>query len=112
MTWIWNSLRLPRLGRFWRCRRQRRVPMLDPRLTERPLAPRSGVRQLIARTGHGRRPAAHAPWLVAALDQILVWIERSKQRAQFAELGSHLAARPRTIARPTSIECRKHFWQR
>lgn len=32
MTWIWNGVRLPRLGRFWRCRRQRRVPMLDPRL--------------------------------------------------------------------------------
>jgi hypothetical protein len=29
MTWIWNGLRLPRLGRFWRCRRQRRVPLLD-----------------------------------------------------------------------------------
>ncbi len=31
MTWIWNGLRLPQLGRFWRCRRQRRLPMLDPR---------------------------------------------------------------------------------
>ena len=31
MTWIWNSLRLPRLDRFWRCRRQQRLPMLDPR---------------------------------------------------------------------------------
>jgi hypothetical protein len=31
MTWIWNGLQLPRLGRFWRCRRQRRVPLLDPR---------------------------------------------------------------------------------
>ena len=30
MTWIWNGLRLPRLGRLWRCAR-RRVPMLDPR---------------------------------------------------------------------------------
>ena len=30
MTWIWNGLRLPRLGRFWRRRRQQRLPMLDP----------------------------------------------------------------------------------
>jgi hypothetical protein len=32
MTWIWNGLRLPQLGRLWRWRRQRKVPMLDPRL--------------------------------------------------------------------------------
>jgi hypothetical protein len=32
MTWIWNGLRLPQLGRFWRWRRQRRIPMLDLRL--------------------------------------------------------------------------------
>jgi len=32
MTWIWNGLHLPRLGALWRFRRQRKVPMLDPRL--------------------------------------------------------------------------------
>jgi hypothetical protein len=31
MTWIWNGLRLPRLGRLWQCARRRRVPLLDPR---------------------------------------------------------------------------------
>ena len=32
MTWIWNGLRLPRIGRFWRCQRRQRLPMLDLRL--------------------------------------------------------------------------------
>jgi hypothetical protein len=32
MTWIWNGLRLPQLERLWRYRRQRKVPMLDPRM--------------------------------------------------------------------------------
>ena len=32
MTWIWNGLRLPQLGRLWRRRRRREVPMLDLRL--------------------------------------------------------------------------------
>jgi uncharacterized protein YjiS (DUF1127 family) len=39
---------------------------------------------LIARVE--RRRAAHAPSLVDALDQILVWIERSKQRTELASL--------------------------
>ena len=32
MTWIWNGLRLPRLGGFWRRRRRSRLPLLDLRL--------------------------------------------------------------------------------
>lgn len=31
MIWILSGLHLPRLGRFWRCQRRRRIPMLDPR---------------------------------------------------------------------------------
>jgi hypothetical protein len=32
MIWIWNGLRLPMLAfRFWRGRRGRRIPILDPR---------------------------------------------------------------------------------
>jgi hypothetical protein len=31
MTWIWHGLRLPRLDRLWRCRRRRRIPLIDPR---------------------------------------------------------------------------------
>ena len=55
---------------------------------------------------------AHVPWLIEALDLILLWIDRSKQRAQLAELdGSSLhdlGLSPADI----DAECAKHFWQR
>jgi uncharacterized protein YjiS (DUF1127 family) len=55
---------------------------------------------------------APAPWLIEALDSILLWIDRSKQRAQRAELdGSSLhdlGLSPADI----DAECVKHFWQR
>jgi hypothetical protein len=33
MGWIWQGLRLPMLAavRLWRCKRQGRMPVLDPR---------------------------------------------------------------------------------
>lgn len=60
------------------------------------------------------RPAGgeRARWLVAALDQILVWIERSKQRAQFASIESHMLYDLGLSRADLDTECRKHFWQR
>jgi uncharacterized protein YjiS (DUF1127 family) len=65
-----------------------------------------------ARTWPRPANAAHAPWLIATLDQVLVWIERAKQRTQLAELDrSSLRDLGLSVA-DIDAECRKHFWQR
>jgi uncharacterized protein YjiS (DUF1127 family) len=53
-----------------------------------------------------------ARWLVDALDLILIWIERSQQRAQLAELD-HLSLHDLALSKADiDAECGKHFWQR
>jgi uncharacterized protein YjiS (DUF1127 family) len=67
---------------------------------------------LIARAEPRRAVGPHAPWLVAALDQILVWIERSKQRAQFASMEPYMLHDLGLSRADLDTECRKHFWER
>jgi uncharacterized protein YjiS (DUF1127 family) len=50
--------------------------------------------------------------LVAALDQVLIWIEWAKQRAQLAGLDSHQLHDLGLSRADIDVECRKHFWQR
>jgi len=57
------------------------------------------------------RRAAHAPWLVDALDQILVWIERSKQRAQLGGLEPQMLHDLGLSPADLDAECRQRFWQ-
>ena len=60
-----------------------------------------------------RRPGySHAPRLVAALDQILTWIERAKQRANLADLEPYQIHDLGLSRADLDAECRKHFWQR
>ena len=66
---------------------------------------------MTARTWPRPATAAHATWLIAALDLILVWIERAKQRTQLAELD-RTSLRDLGLSRADlDTECRKHFWQ-
>ena len=55
---------------------------------------------------------AHGPWLVTALDQVLVWIERSKQRSDLAGLEPHALHDLGLSRADLDAECRKRFWQR
>jgi len=66
---------------------------------------------MIARAAFRRAPQAHAPWLVMALDQILAWIERSKQRADLAGLEPDALLDLGLSSADVDAECRKHFWQ-
>jgi uncharacterized protein YjiS (DUF1127 family) len=66
---------------------------------------------LIARIGR-QMASAYAPRLVEAIDQLLVWIERSRQRGQLAQIDG-AAMHDLGISRADlEAECRKHFWQR
>ena len=56
--------------------------------------------------------AAGAPWLVAAFDQILAWIERSKQRSDLADLEPYALHDLGLSRADLDAECRKHFWER
>jgi len=67
---------------------------------------------LIARAEPRRAAGAHAPWLVGALDLILIWIDRSKQRAQLAELDRLSLHDLGLSTADVETECGKHFWQR
>jgi uncharacterized protein YjiS (DUF1127 family) len=58
------------------------------------------------------RPAIAAPWLIAALDLILAWIERAKQRMQLAKLDRSSLRDIGLSNADVDAECRKHFWQR
>jgi uncharacterized protein YjiS (DUF1127 family) len=66
---------------------------------------------MIARVEPSRAVGMHAPRLVAALDQILLWIERSKQRSELADLEPHALHDLGLSRADCDTECRKHFWQ-
>jgi uncharacterized protein YjiS (DUF1127 family) len=66
---------------------------------------------LTARAEPRRGAEAHAPWLVAALDQVLAWMERSKQRAQLAGIEPHMLHDLGLSRADLDAECRKHFWE-
>jgi uncharacterized protein YjiS (DUF1127 family) len=66
---------------------------------------------MTARTWLRAEPAAHAPWLIAALDLALLWIERAKQRAQLAELDRASLHDLGLSQVDIEGECRKYFWQ-
>ena len=51
-------------------------------------------------------------WPIAALDLILVWIERAKQRTQLAELDRASLRDLGLSEADIDPEWRKHFWQR
>ena len=67
---------------------------------------------MTARTWQRPAPVAHAPWLIATLDQVLAWIERAKQRTQLAELDGASLRDLGLSEADIDAECRKHFWQR
>ena len=67
---------------------------------------------MTARTWPRSATAAHAPWLIAALDLILEWIERAKQRTQLGELDRSSLHDLGLSGADIDAECRKHFWQR
>ena len=67
---------------------------------------------MIARAEPHRAARAHAPRLIAAFDQVLTWIERSKQRAYLAGLAPHEIHDLGLSRTDLDAECRKHFWQR
>lgn len=50
--------------------------------------------------------------LVSALDAILDWIERSKQRAALASIEPHMLYDLGLSRADLDAECAKHFWQR
>jgi uncharacterized protein YjiS (DUF1127 family) len=56
--------------------------------------------------------AAIVPWLITALDLILMWIERARQRTQLAELDCASLRDLGLSVADIDVECRKHFWQR
>ena len=67
---------------------------------------------MIARAECQRATGVQAPRLVAAFDQVLTWIERSKQRADLAGLAPHEIHDLGLSRTDLDAECRKHFWQR
>jgi uncharacterized protein YjiS (DUF1127 family) len=50
--------------------------------------------------------------LVGALDLLLTWIERAKQRAELASLASHALHDLGLSHADREAECGKRFWQR
>ena len=67
---------------------------------------------MIARVEAWSRGGDRAPGLIGALDMILEWIERSKQRAELAGLESDALHDLGLSRADLDAECRKHFWQR
>ncbi|HEV8391625.1 MAG TPA: DUF1127 domain-containing protein [Dongiaceae bacterium] len=51
-------------------------------------------------------------WMINALDLILVWVDRSRQRAQLAGIDGSLLKDVGLSPGEIDAECRKHFWQR
>lgn len=58
------------------------------------------------------RPAIEARRLVAALDAILAWLERARQRAQLASLDPHALHDLGLSSADVAREYAKRFWQR
>lgn len=50
--------------------------------------------------------------LVGALDLVLTWIERAKQRTELASLEAHALHDLGLSHADRESECGKHFWQR
>lgn len=67
---------------------------------------------MTARTAVEPKGGERARWLVSALDAILDWIERSKQRAELASLEPHMLHDLGLSRADLDAECAKHFWQR
>ena len=51
-------------------------------------------------------------WLAKALDVILAWIDRSRQRGQLAGIDVWILKDVGISLADVDAECRKHFWQR
>jgi uncharacterized protein YjiS (DUF1127 family) len=66
---------------------------------------------LIARAESRLRSGDRAPRLIGALDVVLAWIERSKQRTQLANVDPSLWHDLGLSQAAVDAECRKHFWQ-
>ena len=67
---------------------------------------------MIARADFRRTAGASALSLVTALDQILAWIERARQRSALAGLDADSLRDLGLSNADVDGECRKHFWQR
>ncbi|HJR22374.1 MAG TPA: DUF1127 domain-containing protein [Dongiaceae bacterium] len=65
-----------------------------------------------ARAEVQQRGSDRALGLIGALDLVLDWIERSKQRAKLARLESDALHDLGLSRADLDAECRKHFWQR
>lgn len=50
--------------------------------------------------------------LVDALDLVLLWVERVRQRTQLAGIDRSLLQDLALSRADLEAECRKHFWQR
>jgi uncharacterized protein YjiS (DUF1127 family) len=61
--------------------------------------------------GIGSRPVAQAS-LVDALDLVLIWIERARQRADLGRLDAEALHDLGLSGADRDAECAKHFWQR
>jgi uncharacterized protein YjiS (DUF1127 family) len=62
--------------------------------------------------GAGLRRVARAPRLIEAVDLILVWIDRSRQRGQLASVDRSILKDVGISPAEVDAECRKRFWQR
>jgi uncharacterized protein YjiS (DUF1127 family) len=67
---------------------------------------------LIARSTPEQAEGIHVSWLVDALDLILLWIERARQRSQLSSIDRSLLQDLGISQAELDGECRKHFWQR
>ena len=58
-----------------------------------------------------RATGLRLPRLVEALDLVLLWIERTRQRTQLASIDRSLLQDLGLSEVDLDAECRKHFWQ-
>ena len=58
-----------------------------------------------------RATGLRLPRLVEALDLVLLWIERTRQRTQLASIDRSLLRDLGLSEVDLDAECRKHFWQ-
>jgi uncharacterized protein YjiS (DUF1127 family) len=59
-----------------------------------------------------RATGVRQAWLVEALDMVLLWIERTRQRSQLARIDRSLLQDLGLSHADLDAEYRKHFWQR
>ena len=66
---------------------------------------------MIGAAGFRLKGSDRIPKLIGALYLVLAWIERSKQRAQFANIDPSMLHDLALSQADVDGECRKRFWQ-